>query len=195
VPGEPRIVFGIRRTCGADILSNPIRFQRGKSGTGDAELQQSKSFRTAVRFSGKDHDTDDQVFTKGSIRKGIVITTAHPGETSTALIVFAGGPVSSKSVGNNWYGDTLILQFPKGVLAVGANVFGNTSSGTSFSGKISAHFFSGTKALGGMAFTESAGGYVFIGASSSAVPITSMRIQWASDEDATAYASDIIFGP
>ncbi len=140
-----------------------------------------------------DHKTNDAVFKKGSILPGIAIRTLHPGLASNALLVYGGGPVGTTSVGNYWFGDTLELSFPLGVQAVGENVFGNTSYGTSFAGKISAQFFHGKIYLGGKVFTEAAGAYLFIGASSSTLPITSVRISWQSDGDANTYVSDIAF--
>jgi hypothetical protein len=140
-----------------------------------------------------DHKTNDAVFKKGSILPGLTIRTLKPGLESNALLVYGGGPVGTISVGNYWFGDTLELSFPLGVQAVGENVFGNTSYGTSFAGKISAQFFHGKTYLGGKTFTEASGAYLFIGASSSTLPITSVRISWQSDGDANTYVSDIAF--
>ena len=137
--------------------------------------------------------TNDAVFARGAILPGLVIATLHPGSRTNALIVYAGGPVGTTSVGNNWFGDTLAEKFSPAVSAVAEDVFANTSAGTSFAGSITAQFFSGTRSLGARTFTEASGGSVFIGASSTS-PITSVRITWASDNDATTYASTIAFG-
>jgi len=138
--------------------------------------------------------TNDAVFAKGSILPGLKIKTVQPGSVTTALIVFGGGPVRAVSVGNYWFGDTLLLLFPHGVAAVGANVFGNTAYGTSFAGKITVQVFGGARSLGGKTFTEAVGGYEFVGVSSATVPITKVAITWASDGDACTFVSDIAFG-
>jgi hypothetical protein len=137
--------------------------------------------------------TNDAVFKKGSILPGLTIRTLRPGLASNAIIVYGGGPVGTISVGNYWFGDTLELSFPLGVQAVGENVFGNTSYGTSFAGKISVQFFHGKTYLGGKTFSEAYGAYLFVGASSSTLPITSVRINWQSDGDANTYVSAIAF--
>ena len=140
-----------------------------------------------------DWKTNDAVFKKGSILPGIAIRTLNPRLASNAIIVYGGGPVATISVGNYWFGDTLELDFPLGVQAVGENVFANTSYGPSFAGKISAQFYHGKTCLGGQTFTEAAGAYLFIGASSSTLPITSVRISWQSDGGANLHVSDITF--
>ena len=141
-----------------------------------------------------DAKTNNAVFAAGSILPGIVLRTRHPGSAATALLVYGGGPVGAVSVGNNWYGDTLVIALHPGVMAVAETAFGNTSSGTSFPGKITERFLSGTTTIGTRTFSEAAGGDVFIGASSPTDPITSVRITWGSDNDASVFVSDIEFG-
>jgi hypothetical protein len=140
-----------------------------------------------------DRKTNDTVFGKGSILPGIAVRTLNPRLAANAIIVYGGGPVETISVGNYWFGDTVELDFPLGVEAVGENVFANTSYGASFPGRINAQFFHGKTWLGGQTFTEAAGGYVFIGASSGTLPITSVRISWQSDGGANIHVSDIAF--
>ena len=138
--------------------------------------------------------TNDAVFAKGSILPGLKITTQRPGTVATALAVFAGGPVGSKSVGNNWFGDTFLLEFPKGVKAVGTNIFANTASGTSFAGKITVGIYSGTKYLGSKTFSEAIGGFMFLGVASATLPITRVAFTWDGDGDAITFVSDVAFG-
>jgi hypothetical protein len=138
--------------------------------------------------------TNDAVFSKGSILPGLKISTRHPGQAATALIVYAGGPAGATSVGNNWFGDTLVLSFPNGVTVVGETVFANTSAGPSFAGQITEQVFHGSRLLASKTVRETAGDDVFIGATSPAMTITSVRISWASDQDATTYVSGISFG-
>ena len=137
--------------------------------------------------------TNDAVFAKGSILRGLTIRTLHPGSVSTALIVYGGGPVGSISVGNNWYGDTLLLSFVPGVTAVAEDVFANTASGPSFAGPITVQIFAGGKSLGARSFKEAAGGSVFVGAAS-ATAITRVAITWGGDNDATTFVSNVAFG-
>ena len=140
-------------------------------------------------------DTNDGVFAPGDILPNLDIYTKRPGSPSNALIVYGGGPVDTVSVGNNWYGDTLILSFPSAVTAVGETVFGATSGGPSFAGKIHEDVFSGSKRLGGMTFREQTGGSVYIGvAAPRATPITQVRITWQCCNDATTYVSSLAFG-
>src|ERR1700733_1815083 len=140
-----------------------------------------------------DWKTNDAVFRKGSILPGIAIRTLNPRLASNAIIVYGGGPVETVSIGNYWFGDTVELDFPLGVQAVGENVFANASYGTSFAGKIGAQFFHGKTYLGGQTFSETAGAYLFIGVSSSTLPITSVRINWQSDSGVNIHVSDIAF--
>ena len=141
-----------------------------------------------------DSQTDDGVFQAGAILPGLLIDTRRPGQQSTALIVTSGGPPQAVSVGDNWFGDTLRLEFSPGVSAVGETVFGSTSNGVSFAGKIHEAVYSGAQLLGGRTVKETTGGDVFIGVASSGPPITRIDITWASDNDATTYVSDIAFG-
>jgi hypothetical protein len=138
--------------------------------------------------------THDAVFAAGSILRGLTLSTQQPGSRSNALTVYKGGPLATVNVGNSWFGDTLLLKFNPAVSAVATNVFGNTSYGPSFAGKISVQFYNGSKILGGKTFNEAYGGYIFIGVSSATLPITKAAITWASDEDASTYVSDIAFG-
>ncbi len=131
---------------------------------------------------------------RASILPGIRIATLHPGSVATALIVGGSGPVGAISVGNNWFGDTLVLKFSPAVAAVAWDMFGNTSYGTSLAGSMSVQFISGTKMIGSHGFSEAAGGSVFVGVTSSSLAITAVRINWTSDGDATTYISDIAFG-
>lgn len=140
-----------------------------------------------------DRKTNDAVFKKGSILPGIAIRTLNPRLAANAIIVYGGGPLNTLSVGNYWFGDTVELDFPLGVQAVGENVFANTATGASFAGRVSAQFYHGKTWLGGQTFTEAGGGYVFIGASSETLPITSVRISWQSDSGANIHVSDIAF--
>jgi len=138
--------------------------------------------------------TNDGVFAAGSILPGLMITTVHPGSKTTALAVISEGPLGTVSVGDNWFGDTLVLSFPSGVAAVGENLFANTAYGTSFAGTVTVQYYSGKKLLGSKKFTEAAGGYVFAGVSSSGAPITAVAMSWDGNEDASVFVSSIAFG-
>lgn len=144
--------------------------------------------------NGLNSATSNAVFAAGSILPGLTLSTLNPGAQSTALIVYGGGPVGTKSVGNNWYGDTLVLSFAPGAFAVAADIFANTSGGPSYAGNITAEMFNGTTPLGSKPLTETAGGSVFLGVSSTTLPITSVEITWGGDNDATTYVSSIAFG-
>lgn len=147
-----------------------------------------------VIANGLNSQTSDGVFQAGDILGGLAIDTRHPGQQSTALIVTSSGPPNAVSVGDNWFGDTLRLEFSPGVGAVGETVFASTSNGPSFAGKIHEAVYSGSKLLGGRTVSEATGGDVFIGVASSGPPITRVEITWASDGDATTYVSDVAFG-
>jgi len=143
--------------------------------------------------NGLNSATSNVVFAAGSILPGLTISTLAPGIQSQALIVDGSGPVGAVSVGNNTFGDTLLLTFSPGVPAVGENLFANTGYGTSFAGNNTEEVFSGTKSLGSIIVSNAVGGYDFIGVTSTN-PITSVQFTWDGDGDGITFVSNIAFG-
>lgn len=148
----------------------------------------------ATQPNGINSATNNGVFSTGSILPGLTLGTLNPGAQATALEVYSGGPVGTKSIGNNWFGDTLVLTFGPGVSAVAEDAFANASSGLSFAGTITEETFSGSTVLGSKTLTEAVGGSVFFGVSSSTLPITSVEITWGGDNDASTFVSNVAFG-
>ncbi len=138
--------------------------------------------------NGLNSATNNSVFVAGSILPGLTISTLHPGSASNALEVYG------LSIGNSWFGDTLVLSFAPGVSAVAEDAFANTSYGPSFAGNITEEIFNGSTTLGARTFSEAADGSVFIGVSSTTLPITSVELSWTSDGDASTFTSNIAFG-
>lgn len=161
-----------------------------------------QSFDSANLFSqpyvyetnGLNSVTANAVFASGTILPGLTISTLSPGLQSTALIVYGGGPVGAISVGNNWFGDTLVLSFAPGVSAMAEDLFANTAASTSFAGNNTEEVFNGTTSLGSITVSNAAGGYDFIGVISTNLPITSVQFTWDEDGDAITFVSHIAFG-
>ncbi len=138
--------------------------------------------------------TSNLVFAAGSILPSLTISTLSPTYQNQALIVDGDGPVGAISVGNYTFGDTLVLTFSPGVLAVGEDLFANTGYGTSFAGNNTETVFSGTTLLGSITVSNAVGGYDFIGAVSTNQPITSVQFTWDGDGDGITFVSNIRFG-
>ncbi len=147
----------------------------------------------ATQSSPLSSATNDATFASGSILPGLTISTLNPGLVSNALSAYGGGPAGSKSVGTTWYGDTLILGFSSGVTAIGANVFAINPPGSTLAGSFTADVYNGTTRIGSANFSETAGSFGFIGASS-ATPITGVRLLYTTDDDMTI-ASNVAFSP
>jgi hypothetical protein len=142
-----------------------------------------------VQSSPLNSSTNDAVFAAGSILPGLTISNSGPGPAATGLLVYG------DNIGNNWFGDSLILSFSPGVSAVGEDVFANTAYGESFAGNITEDIFNGTQSLGSKTYTETAGGSLYFGVSSTTVPITSVELTWDGDGDGITFARNIAFGP
>jgi hypothetical protein len=142
-----------------------------------------------VESSPLNSSTDDAVFTAGSILPGLTISNSGPGPAATGLLVYG------DNIGNNWFGDSLILSFSPGVSAVGEDVFANTAYGESFAGNITEDIFNGPQLLGSKTYTEAAGGSLYFGVSSTNVPITSVELTWDGDGDGITFARNIAFCP
>jgi hypothetical protein len=95
-------------------------------------------------------------------------------------------------VGTTWYGDTLVLNFSPGVTAAGADVFAINPPLGPLAGSFEVDVFNGTTHLDGTTFSEAAGAYGFIGASST-TPITSMQLVYSTADEMTM-ATNIEFG-
>ena len=65
-----------------------------------------------MSFSG----LSDGIRSTGFTLPGVTFSTLAPGSSSSALIVFGG------RLGNNWFGESLVLSFAPGVTAVGADI-------------------------------------------------------------------------
>jgi len=144
--------------------------------------------------NGLNSATSNVVLTAGSILPGLTISTLAPANQSQALILDGDGPVGAISVGNYTFGDTLVLTFAPGVLAAGENLFANTGFGTSFAGNNTEEVFNGTTSLGSITVSNAAGGYDFIGVTSTNLPITSVQFTWDGDGDGITFVSHIAFG-
>ena len=141
-----------------------------------------------VQASPLNSSTSNSVFSAGSILPGLTISNSGPGPAAAGLLVYG------NNIGNNYFGDSLILSFNPGVSAVGENVFANTASGPSFAGSITEDLFNGTQSLGSKTYTEAAGGSLFFGVSSTTTLITSVELTWDGNEDGITFASNIAFG-
>ena len=136
----------------------------------------------------------DGVFTPGGVRPGLTLTTLNPGQVSTALDVE--GSSGPKSVGTNWFQDTLVLGFSPAVSAVGENVFGNVYPGPGFAGGVTESVYNGAMLLGSKTITEAAGAGGFIGVTSPAANITGVNLLFtpATDMDSNTFVNDVAFG-
>lgn len=136
----------------------------------------------------------DSVFAPGGIRPGLTLTTLNPGSVSTALdIEGSSGP---KSVGTNWFQDTLILGFAPGVSAVGETVFGNVYPGPGFAGSVAEQVYNRATLLGSDTLGEAAGAGGFLAVTSPAPNITSVRLLFTptADTDSNTFVSNVAFG-
>ena len=181
---------------GVVFYTNQAAFYAAEPGLPVQSFDGANLFSQAfvTQTNGLNRATSNAVFDAGSILPGLTISTLAPGIQSQALIVDGGGPVGAISVGNNWFGDTLVLSFAPGVLAVGENLFANTGYGTSFAGNNTEEVFNGTTSLGSITVSNAAGGYDFIGVSSTNLPITSVQFTWDGDGDGITFVSHIAFG-
>ena len=135
--------------------------------------------------------TNDAVFPAGSILPGLTVSNLTTGNTP-GLIVYAGGVGGSKSIGDNYFGDTTVLTFGPSVAAVAADVFANTGPGQSLAGSFTEQVYNGSTRLGSTTFTEAAGASAFVGVTST-TPITSVRLLYTTD-DATTFVTNVAFG-
>jgi hypothetical protein len=139
-------------------------------------------------------------FSANTILPGITITTLLPeSQGNQNLIVLNNGAAKTggtKSVGTNYFGDTLVVKFSPGVLAVAADIFAccqDTSPPVlTDAGSFTVTFYNGATQLGSRTFSEVAGAFAFFGVSST-VPITSVRILYDSDEAVTGI-DNVAFG-
>jgi hypothetical protein len=140
-------------------------------------------------------------FSANTILPGVTITALLPtGQESQNLTVFNDGAVKTggtKSVGTGNFGDTLVLKFSPGVLAVAADIFACCENASppvlTDAGDFTVSFYNGTTLLDSKTFSEAAGGFGFFGVSST-VPITSIQILYTSNEAVTG-VDNVAFGP
>ena len=144
--------------------------------------------------------TNYAFFAANTILPGVTITALLPnGRESQNLTVFNNRAVQTggtKSVGTGNFGDTLVLKFSPGVLAVAADIFAcceDTSPPVlTDGGDFTVSFYNGTTLLDSKTFSEAAGGFGFFGVSST-VPITSIQILYNSNEAVTG-VDNVAFG-
>ena len=145
--------------------------------------------------------TKNAFFSAHTILPGVTITALLPtGQESQILTVFNDGAVKTggtKSVGTGNVGDTLVLKFSPGVLAVAADIFAcceDTSPPVPTDwGYFTVSFYNGTRLLDSKtSIFEAAGGFGFFGVSST-VPITSIQILYTSNEAVTGL-DNLAFG-
>ena len=173
---------------------------------------------SAARFSGNcypgsvycygfqpsplNRSTNHAFFSASTILPGITLTTLlSETKGNQNLLVLNNGAVKtggSKSVGTNNFGDTLVLKFSPGVLAVAADIFAcceNTSPPVpTDAGDFTVSFYNGTTLLDSKTFSEAAGGFGFFGVSSTiTAPITRIEILYTSNEAATV-VDNVAFG-
>lgn len=139
-------------------------------------------------------------FSANTILPGVTITTLLPEAPGNQnLIVFNNGAVKTggtKSVGTNSFGDTLVLKFSPGVLAVAADIFAcceDTSPPVpTDAGDFTVRFYNGTTLIDSRTFSQATGEFGFLGVSST-VPITSIQILYNSNEAVTG-VDNVAFG-
>lgn len=144
--------------------------------------------------------TNHAFFSANTILPGITITTLlSETQGNENLIVLNNGAVKNggtKSVGTNNFGDTLVLKFSPGVLAVAADIFAcceDTSPPVpTDAGDFTVRFYNGTTLIDSITVSEAAGGFGFFGVSST-VPITSIQILYTSNEAVTG-VDNVAFG-
>ena len=145
--------------------------------------------------------TNHAFFSANSILAGITVTTLLPETVGNQnLIVLNNAAVKTggtKSVGTNNFGDTLVLKFAPGVLAVAADIFACCEDKSppipTDAGSFTVSFYNGTTLLDSHTFSETAGAFGFFGVSST-TPITSIQILYTSNEAVTG-VDNIAFGP
>ena len=137
--------------------------------------------------------TSNSIFAGGSILPGLTVSNLNP-KLTPGLIVYGNGAIfgGTKTIGTNWFGDSLVLSFAPGVSAVAADVFAATSPGQTLAGSFTADVYNGSTLLGSTSFTEDKGAFGFFGVSSS-TRITSVNLLYTTD-DATTFADNIAFG-
>lgn len=171
---------------------------------------------SAARFSGNcypgsvycygfqpsplNRSTNHAFFSANTILPGITITTLlSETQGNQNLLVLNNGAVKTggtKSVGTNIFGDTLVLKFSPGVLAVAADLLAcceDTSPPVpTDAGDFTVRFYNGTTLLDSRTFSEAAGAFGFLGVSST-VPISSIQILYNSNEAVTG-VDNVAFG-
>ena len=136
-------------------------------------------------------------FSTGSILPGLTISNLNPLNTP-GLVVYNDGAIQvggTKSVGTNWYGDTLVLNFAPGVSAVGTDVFAFSAypPAQTLAGNFTVNVYNGTTLLGTTNVdVPAAGDFGFVGVSST-TPITSMTLLYIDDE-VTTLVDNVAFG-
>jgi hypothetical protein len=132
-----------------------------------------------VSFSGLTNGIRPNSFTL----PGVTFSTEAPGSAASALIVYG------DSIGNNWFGDTLVLSFGSGVDAVGGDILNQIAEQGSApqSAPITEDVFSGAILLGQTTVTESSG---FFGARSD-TPITKVTFFSDCENDCSSLLSNL----
>lgn len=135
-----------------------------------------------VSFSGLGA-SQPYIHPNGLVFPGVTISTVAPGMQSSALVVF------KNSVGNNWFGDTVVLSFAPDVNAVGADIFNQVGEPGSVivSAPITEDVYSGATLLGERMVTEGSG---FFGVSSTSA-ITKVTFFSDCDVDCSTFVNDI----
>ena len=116
----------------------------------------------------------------------VTFSTQSPGQQSSALDVYG------SSIGNNWFGDTLVLTFSPTVTAVGAQIVSEIGEqgASPVSAPITERVYSGATLLGARTVTEASG---FFGVAS-ATSITSITLFSDCDVDCSTFVSNLSLG-
>ncbi len=137
------------------------------------------------------------------------MSTLNPGSINNALetLGFAGG---SHSVGTSWFQDTLLLNFPAGVSAVGETVFGRVYGPLvdGSSGSVTEDVYGGNVLLGSKTISLASGSSSYnnqinfsangyIGVTSTSQNITQIRFLFTPtpDLDSNTFVSGVEFAP
>lgn len=136
--------------------------------------------------------TNNTVFSANSILAGLSVTSLQTSPSQNLVAIGADAVSgSSKAVGTNQSGDTLILNFSPTVTAVAADVFAS-DGGFSLGGSFTVQLFNGTTLLGSTTISEPSFGFTSFGAVSTTA-ITSVRIVFTGSSSST-FVDNVEFG-
>jgi hypothetical protein len=140
---------------------------------------------------------------------GFNVSTLNPGSVNNALETL-GSPGGAHSVGTSWFQDTLLLNFPSGVSAVGETVFGGVygplidgSSGTVTEDVYSGNTLLGSKTISLTSGTSSYNNQInfsangYIGVTSTSPNITQVQLLFTPtpDLDSNTFVANVAFAP